>query len=68
MPVVREELEHGVADHSYLQTALDTLNDEIPVATISDTVANRKTVVSNHLDPGEARAFALADAQSIADR
>ncbi len=68
MPVVREELEHGVADHSYLQTALDTLNDEIPVATISDTVANRETVVSNHLDPGEARAFALADdSRSLTD-
>ena len=62
VPVVREELEHGVADHSYLQTALDILDDEIPVATTSDTVANRETVVSNHLDPGEAQAFALADA------
>jgi len=28
----------------------------------SDTVANREVVVSNHLDPGEAQAFALADA------
>jgi predicted nucleic acid-binding protein len=42
--------------------ALDTLNDEIQVATISDTVANREAVVSGHLDPGEAQAFALADA------
>ncbi|RJX47918.1 twitching motility protein PilT [Halonotius pteroides] len=62
VPVVREELEHGVADHSYLQTALDTLDDGIPVATISGTVGNREAVVSNHLDPGEAQAFALADA------
>lgn len=29
---------------------------------ISDTVANREAVVSDHLDPGEAQAFALADA------
>ena len=62
VPVVREELEHGVADHSYLQTALDTLDDEIPVATISDTVANREAVVGDHLDPGESQAFALTDA------
>ena len=63
VPVVREELEHGVDDHPYLQSALDTLDDEIPVATISDTVANREAVVSDHLDPGEAQAFALADAE-----
>jgi len=62
VPVVREELEDGVDDHPYLQSALDTLDDEIPVATISDTVANREAVVGGHLDPGEAQAFALADA------
>jgi len=62
VPVVREELEHGVANHPYLQEALDTLDDEIPVAAISDTVANREAVVGEHLDPGEAQAFALADA------
>jgi predicted nucleic acid-binding protein len=62
VPVVREELEHGVDTHPYLQEALDTLDDEIPVATISDTVANREAVVGEHLDPGEAQAFALADA------
>jgi predicted nucleic acid-binding protein len=62
VPIVREELEHGVDDHPYLQSALDTLDDEIQVATISDTVANREAVVSDHLDPGEAQAFALADA------
>ncbi|RLM53491.1 twitching motility protein PilT [Halobellus sp. Atlit-31R] len=62
VPVVREELEDGVDDHPYLQSALDTLDDDIPVATISDTVANREAVVGGHLDPGEAQAFALADA------
>jgi len=62
VPVVREELEHGVADHPYLQSALDILDDEIPVVPISETVANREAVVSGHLDPGEAQAFALADA------
>jgi predicted nucleic acid-binding protein len=62
VPVVRRELQIGVENHPYLQAALDKLNDGIPVATISDTVANREAVVSNHLDPGEAQAFALADA------
>lgn len=62
VPVVREELLNGVDDHPYLQSALDILDAEIPVATVSDTVANREAVVSDHLDPGEAQAFALADA------
>jgi predicted nucleic acid-binding protein len=61
VPVVREELEHGVDDHPFLQSALDILDDNIPIATISDTVKNREAVVSSHLDPGEAQAFALAD-------
>jgi len=62
VPVVRKELEDGVDAHPYLQSALDTPDDEIPVATISDTVANREAVIGGHLDPGEAQAFALADA------
>ncbi len=62
VPVVREELENGVDDHPYLQSALDILDDEIPVVPISETVANREAVVSDHLDAGEAQAFALADA------
>ncbi|WP_394739477.1 twitching motility protein PilT [Natronococcus roseus] len=62
VPVVREELENGADDHPYLQSALDTLDNEIPVATISNTVANREAVVADYLDPGEAQAFALADA------
>lgn len=62
VPVVLEELEHGVENHPYLQSALDTLDDEIPVIPISETVANREAVVSDHLDAGEAQAFALADA------
>lgn len=62
VPVVQDELHNGVDDHPYLQSALDRLSDEIPVATISDTVANGEADVSEHLDPGEAQAFALADA------
>ena len=45
VPIVREELENGVDDHPYLQSALDTLNDEIPVVPIPETVANREAVV-----------------------
>lgn len=62
VPVVREELHDGVDEHSYLQRALDSLGDEIPVATISESVANGEADVSDNLDPGEAQAFALADA------
>jgi predicted nucleic acid-binding protein len=62
VPVVREELNNGVDDHPYLQWALDILDEEISVATVSDPVANREAVASDHLDPGEAQAFALADA------
>ena len=62
VPVVREELRDGVDAHPYLQAAVDSLDDSIPVATISETVANRQAVVSEHLDAGEAQAFALADA------
>jgi predicted nucleic acid-binding protein len=46
VPVVRQELEHGVDSHPYLQSALDALDDEIQVATISDTVANKEAVAS----------------------
>ena len=61
VPIVRRELENGVDDHPYLQSTLGTLDDEIPVVPISETVANREAVVSNNLDAGEAQAFALAD-------
>ena len=63
VPVVREELEAGVADHPYLGPAVDAVEESIPVAPISETVANRETIVRGHLDPGEAQAFALADVQ-----
>ncbi len=62
VPVVREELRTGVDDYPYLQSALDVLDVDIPVVSISDTVANREAVVTSRLDPGEAQAFALADA------
>lgn len=54
VPIVREELENGVDDHPSLRSALDALDDEIPVATVSDAVANREAIVTDYLDPGEA--------------
>ena len=63
VPVIRRELEHGVDDYPYLQSARYTLSAENPVATISDTVANRETALSDHLDPDESQAFALPDAE-----
>jgi predicted nucleic acid-binding protein len=62
VPVVRDELQQGVDDHPYLQAALEGLSGGIPVVAISETVANRGAVVTDHLDRGEAQAFALADA------
>jgi predicted nucleic acid-binding protein len=61
VPFVRDELRRGVKGHSYLQSALNVLDDGIPVAPISDPVATRESVLSDHLDPGEAQAFVLAD-------
>ena len=61
VPAVREELQNGVDNHPYLKSALDTLDDEIPVVTITETVSNREAVVGDHLDLGEAQAFAVAD-------
>lgn len=50
VPVVCEELERGVDEHPYLQAAQDMLDDEIPVATISDAVANGEAMVRDHLN------------------
>ena len=61
VPLVREELINGVVDHPYLESALETLDDEILIAPISKAVSDRETVVKNQLDRGEAQAFALAD-------
>jgi predicted nucleic acid-binding protein len=61
VPVVREELETGVADHPYLSPAVDAVDECISVSPISETVANREAIVRGYLDPGEAQAFALAD-------
>lgn len=61
VPVVREELKHGVENHRYLQSALDALDSEIPVPPLSEQVANRESALGEHIDAGEAQALALAD-------
>lgn len=61
VPVVQDELEDGVENHSFLRPAVTAVGDNIPVVQISDAVANREAVIRSYLDPGEAQAFALAD-------
>ena len=51
VPIVRDELENGVDDHPYLQSALNTLDDEIPVVPIPEMVANREAVVRINVTP-----------------
>ena len=63
VPVVRDELRDGVEGHSYLRSALDIIDDEIPVVAVSESAANRETVLADRLDPGEAQALAVADAR-----
>lgn len=51
VPIIREELENGVDDHPYPQSALDTPDDEIPIVPIPETVANREAVVRINVTP-----------------
>lgn len=60
VPVVREELERGIGSHPYLESALQILDSKIPVLSISQAVADTESAVRDHLDPGEAQAFAVA--------
>ena len=59
MQVDRDNPSH----YAYLRSAPDPLDDETPIATNSDTVANRVAVVGVHLDPGKAQTFALTDVE-----
>jgi predicted nucleic acid-binding protein len=61
VPVVQAELEDGVGDHPFLGPAVNAVGEVIPVAPISETVANRDAVTRGYLDPGESQAYALAD-------
>jgi hypothetical protein len=48
VPIVQEEPHDGVGDHLYLKSALDSLNDGIPITPISETVANPETFGSSY--------------------
>lgn len=61
VPVVREELSRGVESHPYLESALQALDETIPVVSVSDAAAEGALTAREHLDPGEAQAFAVAD-------
>lgn len=59
VPVVQEELEYGVDDHPFLRPAVGAVNEEIPVAPISETVANRDAVVRGILTRGNPKHLLL---------
>lgn len=47
--------------HQYLQSELDTLDDEISIAMILAIVANREAVVSDHLNIGGSTGVCLGE-------
>lgn len=59
---VEEELEEGAETHRYLEHAEAVVGEEIPVITPSSTVAKSEETLLETLDPGEARALAVAEA------
>jgi len=61
VPEVRSELRAGTESYPYLQRALDSLGDAIPVIALDESVDEVVTELETRLDPGEAQAFAVAD-------
>lgn len=61
VPAVRSELHAGVDSYPYLQQALDSIGDTIPVVALDEPVDDAATELASRLDPGEAQAFAVAD-------
>ncbi len=56
VPAVRDELERGLdAGHEYLDTAVDVLDDELPVRAVS--ADDRVQEIRDRLDPGEAESL-----------
>ena len=58
---VQSELRAGIESHPYLQRALDSLGDTIPVIALDESVDEAARELETRLDPGEAQAFAVAD-------
>lgn len=61
VPEVQSELRAGIESYPYLQRALDSLDDAIPVIALDESVTEAATELETRLDPGEAQAFAVAD-------
>lgn len=61
VPAVRSELRAGVGSYPYLQRALDTVGETVPVVELDGSVEERASEIASRLDPGEAQAFAVAD-------
>lgn len=57
---VQTELNEGSETHRYLEHALDTLEDEIPVVPPSSPVQELEETLLETLDPGEAQTLAVA--------
>lgn len=51
-----------MCSHSYLQAALDVLDEAIPVVDLTDDVRKQDAEFRDHIDPGEAQALAVAAA------
>jgi predicted nucleic acid-binding protein len=77
---VYTELNDGNETHQHLEQALNALEDEIPVITLSSPAQKLEETLLETLDPGEAQALAVAaeaegtvvtddgDARTIADQ
>jgi predicted nucleic acid-binding protein len=61
VPAVRSELRAGVGSYPYLQRALDSVGDAIPVVVLDESAGDAAAQRERRLDPGEAEAFAVAD-------
>lgn len=61
-PVVRDEIERGVENHPYLQSAVDAFEREMPVVCISEAVAD---VHDGRLLAGDGDARTFAREQSV---
>lgn len=60
---VQEELEAGAESHPYLEHALSVLGTGIPAITPSGTAQQLEEQLLESLDPGEAQALAVAEAE-----
>lgn len=58
---VQSELRAGIESYPYLQRALNSLGDTIPVIALDESVDEAARELETRLDPGEAQAFAVAD-------